>query len=45
MDECTTHVVEANSEEEAVDKLAEWAFTHRNCVDEPWDFEIEEYEI
>ena len=42
LDECTTHMVEANNEDEAVEMLGAWACTHRNCVDEPWDFEIEE---
>ena len=40
--ECTTHTVEANNEDEAVEKLIEWACTHRNCVDEPMDFEVKE---
>lgn len=40
--ECTTHVVEANTEDEAVELLGSWACAHRNCVDEPWDFEVEE---
>lgn len=42
MDECTTHTIEAKNEDEAVEKLAEWAHAHRNWVDEPWDFEVEE---
>ena len=42
MPECTTHVVEANNEDEAVEMLIVWAFAHRNCVDEPMDFEVEE---
>ena len=40
--ECTTHMVEANNEDEAIQKLAEWAYLHKHCVDEPWDFEVEE---
>lgn len=40
--EYTTHIVEANNEDEAVEKLVKWAFEHRNCVDEPWDFEVVE---
>ena len=40
--EPTTHMVEANNEDEAVEKLAEWAYVHRHYVDEPWDFEVEE---
>lgn len=42
MDECTTHVVEATNEDEAVEKLITWAFAHKSIVDEPMDFEIEE---
>lgn len=42
LDECTTHMVEANNEDEATEKLIEWAFAHKDCVDEPMDFEVEE---
>jgi hypothetical protein len=42
LDECTTHMVEANNEDEAIEKLIEWAFAHKGCVDEPLDFEVEE---
>lgn len=40
--ECTDHTVMANNEDEATELLTAWAFAHRNCVDEPMDFEIEE---
>jgi hypothetical protein len=40
--EYTTHMVEANNEDEAIAKLGVWACEHKNCVDEPWDFEVEE---
>ena len=40
--ECTTHIVEANNEEEAVEKLIKWALAHQGIVDEPMDFEVEE---
>ena len=40
--EMTTHVVEANTEDEAIEMLGTWAYAHQNCVDEPWDFEVEE---
>lgn len=40
--EPTTHVVEANNEEEATEMLITWAFAHKGCVDEPMDFEVEE---
>lgn len=42
LDECTTHVVEANNANEAVEKLIAWASANRGCVDEPMDFEVEE---
>jgi hypothetical protein len=42
MPECTTHVVEANNEDEAVEKLIAWAFAHQGCVDEPMDFDVKE---
>ena len=38
----TTYVVEANNEEEATEMLGAWACEHRNYIDEPWDFEVEE---
>ena len=41
MPECTTHVVEANNEDEAIEKLIAWAFAHKSSVDEPMDFEVE----
>ena len=40
--EMTTYVVEANNEDEAIELLGTWAYAHQNCVDEPWDFEVEE---
>ena len=40
--EMTTYVVEANNEDEAIEMLGTWAYAHQNCVDEPWDFGIEE---
>lgn len=40
--EMTTNVVEANNEDEAIELLGTWAYAHQNCVDEPWDFEVEE---
>jgi hypothetical protein len=42
LDEPTTYVVEANTEDEANELLGAWACAHQNCVDEPWDFEVEE---
>jgi hypothetical protein len=42
LDECTTHMVEANNEDEAVEKLIAWALANKGCVDEPMDFEVEE---
>lgn len=39
--EMTTYVVAADTEDEAVEMLGAWACAHRNCVDEPWDFEVE----
>lgn len=40
--EMTTYVVEANTEDEAIEMLGTWAYAHQNYVDEPWDFEVEE---
>lgn len=40
--ECTTYAVEANNEDEAIEKLTKWAFAHKSIVDEPMDFEVEE---
>jgi hypothetical protein len=42
MPECTTHIVKANNEDEAVDKLIAWAFEHQGIVDEPMDFDVKE---
>lgn len=42
LDECTTHMVEANNEEEAVEMLIAWALENQGYVDEPMDFEVEE---
>lgn len=42
MSECITHAVEASNEDEAIEKLIKWALAHRNYVDEPMDFEVEE---
>jgi len=42
MPECTTHVVEAHDEDEAVEKLIAWALAHQSIVDEPMDFEVTE---
>lgn len=42
MGECTTQIVEASNEDEAVEKLIEWALAHQSIVDEPMDFEVEE---
>ena len=40
--EPTTYAVWANNEEEAIEKLSSWAFSHQSIVDEPMDFEVEE---
>lgn len=42
MPECTTYVVEAHDEDEAVVKLIAWAFAHQGIVDEPMDFDVKE---
>lgn len=42
LDEPTIHMVEASTENEACELLGAWACVHRNYVDEPWDFEVEE---
>ena len=42
LDECTTHTVQANTEDEAVELLIAWALAHQSMVDQPMDFEIEQ---
>ena len=39
--EMTTHIVEADTEDEAVELLTAWAFKNRSILDEPCDFEVE----
>ena len=40
--EMTTHTVQANTEDEAIELLIAWALAHQSILDEPMDFEVEQ---
>lgn len=41
MNEMTTHIVEADTEDDAIELLMAWACQHRSILDDPCDFEVE----